>query len=213
MAAFVTDADLVRLAPRVFVDAAEEATDVLSATDGATSVTTLTSAGSDFAALDVDAGDVALIAGEPMEVIERVSATALTVSKPRADDAAAAIAPGDGSAQTLIIRSFARLRTQVEDFTLRLLGVGEISGGIMIESSMILNPSDLTAYLAQRIIAQAYARASSANPAEAALAALAQQHAVEAERVRRSLAIRLDLDGDGEADATRRLSVITLRPR
>lgn len=213
MAAYVTDVDLLRLAPRVFIDAAAEPTDLLSAADGATSGTTLTSVASDFAASDVDAGDVVLIAGEPLEVIERVSATALTVSKPRADDAAAAIAPGDGSAQAVIIRSFARLRTQVEDFTLRLLGIGEISGGITIESSMILNPADLTAYLAQRTVAQVYARASSADPADASLAALAQQHAVEAERLRRSLAIRLDLDGDGEADATRRLSVITLRPR
>lgn len=213
MPQFTTDKDLLRHAPRVFIDAADEATDVLSVSDGDTSGTTLTSATSDFETDGVGAGAVVIVDGVPLEVIARLSPTTLTVSRPRANENDDAIAPGNASAQSVIIRSFARLRDSVEDMTLRLLGIGEIVAGITIEPTMILNTDVLSKYLASRAVAMAYARASAAQPDDAPLAALATQYGREAERSRRSLAVRLDLDGDGEPDATRRLSTITLQPR
>ncbi len=211
MSMFTTDVDLLRRAPRIFLDCAGEATDVIAASDGALSGTTLASASSDFATAEIDAGSVIIVAEEPLEVVSRQSATALTISRPRASDEADSIAPGDASEQSITIRSFARLRDQVESVTLRSLGVGEAFAGVTIEPQMILNPAGLTEYLAARSVAMAYARASSAEPTDAALTMLAQHTAREAESLRQGLMIRLDLDGDGEPDVARRLGVISLR--
>src|SRR6185503_4774975 len=93
----ITDRDLLIMEPSVFTHAGEIATRLATATDGAVSGTALTSASSDFEAAGIAANNVAVIAGAPVEVVNRVQATELEVSLPRATADDAKIAPGDGS--------------------------------------------------------------------------------------------------------------------
>jgi hypothetical protein len=209
--ALITDRDLLLIEPGVFTAAAVAATNLLTVTDGDVSGTTLTSASSDFATLEIDEGNVALVDDEALEIVQRVSATELDVSRPRRTETDEKIAPESGTGRTLRINSFARLIDQTQGDLLQALGMHADDPRQPLDAGDIVNPQPLANMLALRVIARAFGLAAALDGDNASLAARAALFAERADEAAASTAVLLDLDGDGEADATRFAQVAVLR--
>ncbi len=203
----ITDHDLLIIEPTVFMHAQAAATALYASSDGAVADTTLSSAAADFAALGIGSEHVAVIAAtKQVEIIARLSGTQLDVSLPRAASGDAKIRPGDGSSLALVIPTFARLIGQVQAAALRALGLDEDDPDQPLEESDIVNPDAVAAVIALRTLARAFAIAAAQEPADESLAARATLYRGLAAEAAAGAAVLLDLDGDGEADATRRFS-------
>lgn len=205
-----TDIDLLRLEPRLFVDAASAATMLRSGSDGITSGTTFSSAGSDFAAAGIDAGHVIVVGAEVVEVEARQSATSLHVSRPRADDSQDAIDPTPGMDQTFSVPTFERIASQETAWTLGALGIDARHPEHPLDESAVTNAADLRRYVALRVIARGFERAAAGDPGNLALAGRAAHWRAIEQSARHLTAVFLDLDGDGVPDATRRIDDVML---
>lgn len=207
----ITDLDLLRIEPTVFLAAASAGTILLTATDAAVAGTTLSSATSDFAAAAIDAGHAAIFDGEALEIVSRLSTTELEVSRPRDKNAADKISPVAASNKTVKVNSFARLIERTELDLLAALGVRDDQPAQPLTADELINPEPLANVLALRVLARAFAAAAALDPEDATLADRAAMYAGQANHAAASVAVLLDLDGDGEADATRHLTVAALR--
>ena len=204
----ITDIELIRIEPSIFIDAPNAATTLLSAADGAVSGTTLTSAGSDFAAAGIDAGHVAVVGNEAIEIDERLSATTLAVSRPRTSSTEEKIDPTQGTGLAITVRTFARLIEEEQLMILAALGENPTDPDAPIEESQILNVADIGRLIALRTIAQAFAVAAAADPSDLSLAQRWNVYRSRARQAMHHTAVRLDFDGDGIADATRRVDIV-----
>jgi hypothetical protein len=207
----IADVDLLLVEPSIFTAAAAAATSLLSAADAATSGTTLTSASSNFVAAGIDGSHVAVVGSEALEIVERLSATQLAVSRPRAQATDQQIAPPAGSGQTFQIISFARLIDQTQADLLSALGVDEHDPDLPLDESDVVNPAPLARLIALRSIERAFSLASAIDPDDDSLPNRAAHYSALADEVAASTAVLLDLDGDGEADDVRHIHVTVLR--
>ena len=208
----ITDRDLLLVEPSVFTAAATAAaTNILTATDAAVAGTTLSSATSDFAAAGIDEAHVAVFDGEALEIIARLSATQLDISRPRAALTDAKIAPIAGSNKTLKVNTFARLIDRTQHDLLQALGMRDDDPDLPLNANDVVNAADLGHVLALRVLARAFAAAAALEPETASLADRAAILAAQAEAAAASLAVLIDTDGDGVADQTRHLNVAVLR--
>ncbi|MBL9032498.1 MAG: hypothetical protein JNM80_12435 [Phycisphaerae bacterium] len=203
-----TDRDLLVHEPNLFRELGWASQRLVKAT-GAISGTTLTISAYDvdLANAGVAAGHVVVIDGAPLEVVERLSATTATVSRLRADPAGPAIAPSPMSNKPVTIATFAPQVALVRDQVLRLLGLEPP------DESRVTNPDALRRLVALGALHLAYTAASAAGGEQGWSSRTwsrgqfyLQRFADERERVE----ARLDLDGDGIADACRRLNVAQL---
>lgn len=208
-----TDLDLLRLEPRVFLDCADEATVLLSTTDGATTGTALTSTSADFDQHDIDDGSVVIVGSEALEVISRTSTTELEVSRPRSSDEDEQVEPSSGSGLTVEVRTFMRHIARIETQMLRTVGIDPDHPEQPLDEADILNPEALVHAVAVSTIARAYTLAAARNPADDSLEALRAHYARLTEIAFHETRVQIDLDGDGVADATRALDVVTFTPR
>jgi hypothetical protein len=218
LAVFITDRDLLVLEPNLFRDVGWAGQRLLSAT-GSVSGTTLTVPGADFVALGVDAGHVAVLGAnyEAVEVVQRLSATSLQVSRPRADAAGAAIAPSAGTGLAVVIGTFRPQIAIVHRQVLRMLGLGEagsaLGGEAGLDESAVTNPGELALLEAAGTLHLVLGSAGAVGAVGGAGGAMARraEHYREvfaAERGR--TAARVDTNGDGVAEVTRYLNVVQL---
>ncbi|MBX3353417.1 MAG: hypothetical protein KF684_10850 [Phycisphaeraceae bacterium] len=202
--AYSTDRLLLSLEPTLFRDIAWSAQTRLTASDAAIASTTLTSASSDFTAAQIAPGMVALVNDAPLEIVEVLSPTALTVSRLRDDEHDDPIAPLPMSGASLRISTFGPQRAIVHRQLLAALGLDEQS------ASSVTNPHDLALVEAlgalHLILSSAAALVGDASP----LWAKAALYRERFDRARRTLAAHLDLNADGLPDATRRITVVHL---
>jgi hypothetical protein len=203
----IGDRDLLVLEPALFTTAAAGATRIHIATDAALSGATLTSAGSDFTAKDIDAGHVAVVDGVAVEVTSRASGTQLQISLPRASADDAAIQPEPGSGLAMEVLTFARAIAQQQQAFLAEIGFDPDQPGAAIDASAIVNADDVSRLLTLRTAAAAFALAAAASPADEPLAARAALYAKLATRAAAFTIVAIDGDGDGVADMTRHLAV------
>ncbi len=105
--AFSTDRDLLALEPNVFVDVPLVSQQLLRAEDAVVDGTTLSSATSNFAAVDIGAGGVLVASGLTLEVVQRVDAQTLTVSLPRGGVDDPPLAPPLSATVEIAARTFA----------------------------------------------------------------------------------------------------------
>lgn len=208
--ALIDDRDLLIREPSLFLDAGGAATSILSAADGVIASTTLTSASSDFVTLGIGFGHVVVVNGEALEVVSRTDANNLVVSKARASITDPQISPGDGSALNLEVLTFTRLIAEVQAWVLGAFGIDAADPVTPLDETAILNPEEVESLIALRVIAQAFAAASALAPTDASLSQRATLYADLAAEARRQAKAVIDLDGDGIADATRHLDVVTL---
>lgn len=207
---FALDRDLLVYEPTLFRDALFASQIRHQSADAAISGTTLTSASADFAALGVDAGDVAVVDGAPLEVVSRLSSTQLQVSRLREQTSDAAIAPSPASGASLTVATFAPQRKIVHDMLLRAIGVEPTDPAASPGEADITNPQAFLRAEALGALHLIFAAAAPMVGPEAPLAEKARIYAERFARARRLLVAGIDLDGDGLPDAVRRANVLQL---
>jgi hypothetical protein len=208
--AMITDRDLLLIEPGIFKNAMDLATLLIDAADGTVSQTSLSSASSDFESMSVDAGHVAVIEAETTEVIARVSSTELTVSLPRVTSEDPLIAPTAGSGLTVKVPTFGRQINFSQAWVLGALGLDAGDLDLTPDESAILNPCDIERLIALETVARVFAAAAALDPADQSLADSATHYAGEVAAARHRTRAILDLDGDGCADASRRVCTVAL---
>lgn len=207
---FASDRDLIVLEPNLLRDVAWVGQRLVKG-DATISGTTLTLSNHDvdFDAAGIEAGHVVLVDGVAYEVLVRLSALTLTVSRVRADLDDAAIPPAPAGPVPMAIYTFAPQMGLVHDQILRLIGVepqDPVIPGAPTESS-ITNPGMLRRLESLSALHLIYAAASALSPAESPQAARSLMYRTRFGEERERVAVRLDLNGDGYPDATRRLNV------
>ena len=120
---FSSDRDLLLYEPTLFNDLPWVSQQRLSVSDGDVVGTTLMSAQADFEAAQVDVGSILLVGSTPVEVLERVDESTVTVSMARTRTTDAAIPPGDVAAASVVHRTFAPQAALVCGSLLRMLGL------------------------------------------------------------------------------------------
>jgi hypothetical protein len=205
------DRDLVRIDPAVFVDAESVATVLLETSDGFVAGSDLTSTTSDFETLAIDVGHVIVIANQVVEVVQRLNKTKLRVSLPRAGDSDPLIMPDSGTNLAVAVPSFQRQIERAEAWVLGSLGIDLEGAADAPDVADIVNVDELASLVATETLRIVYAMAAALDPENASLAARAVTFADAARALWSGSAARLDVNGDGVTDATRRAGVITLR--
>lgn len=201
--ALATDRDLLALEPNVFRDIVFEAQTLVTASDGAVSGTTLTSSASDFASAGVSAGHVVMVDGAALEVVERLSATELSVSRLRAGSGAL-IPPVAGTGLAVRVSSFGVQIRESEARVMRGLGLTDavVAGEVVAEALAGAGIVRLIALGALELVyAAASTRAEGSDPTWARSAWYGERASAELRRV----GARLDSNADGLADAVRRV--------
>lgn len=206
--AFATDRDLLVLEPNLFRDIAWAGQRRLSATDGATSGDSLTSASSDFGAAGVGAGHVVMLDAIALEVIERVSATELKVSLLRDSAQDEALPPPALSGAKVLVTSFGPQIQSVHEQLLRALGVEPSDTSAAVTASNITNPAALARLEAIGALHLVFSAAAALANEQDRWWLKAEMYRDRFIAQRRRLAIGIDLDGDGVPEATRRLNTI-----
>lgn len=208
---FSTDRDLLAIEPTLFNDVVFPSQTRLEVSDGALSGTTLTSASANFVNAQIDAGDVVLVSGVPCEVIARVNATTLTLSRLRAYLSDDAIPPAAGTSLAVIHRTFEPQARAAHDELLHHLGIdpageSEVTEDAIVSLSVMRDLELLAALI--RIYEAGTLQQEEENRAIFRAKVIDYRQALRV-AMRRGV-IAFDLNGDGVADAVRDLSVIEM---
>lgn len=207
---FSTDRDLLTLEPHVFRDVPFLSQQRVSVTDGVISGTTLTSASADFVASQVEAGSVVLVNDVAHEVISRTDANTLSISLPRASLTDAAIPPGDGSALTVMARTFDVQASLVHDSLLRLIGIEPDDPDNELAEDSVVSLGLMHRLEALGTLEGIYSSAFALVGDNAALREKAREYRRRFQAACATATILIDIDGDGFADSRRTLGVIRL---
>lgn len=208
---FASDRDLIVLEPNLLRDVAWVGQRLVKG-DATISGTTLTLSNQDieFDSAGIEAGHIVLVDGVAYEVLVRLSKLTLTVSRMRTDSGDAAIPPTPVGPVPMAIYTFAPQLALVHNQVLRLIGIepeDPASLGRPTESS-ITNPGTLRRLVGLGALHLIYAAASALSPAQSPQAARAAMYRSRFGAERERVAVRLDLNGDGYPDATRRPNVL-----
>ncbi len=205
---FVTDRDLLVLEPGVFRDVVWLGQRLVRGV-GSVSGTTLTMTSQDtgFDDAGVGAGSVVVIDGVALEVLSRTSGSELEVSRLRESVSGAGVGAGSIVNKVVDVSTFGAQAALVHAQVLRMLGL-EASGSALDAPGEddVVNPQDFSLVEALGTLHVVYASASAAGAGDLAGKAAMYRERFAAERQR--VDARIDLDGDGVADATRRMNVV-----
>lgn len=210
---FCTDRDLIVLEPRLFFDVSWTAQKRLDLPTGGainSAGDTLTVTGADVAALGIEHGFIAVVAGTPVEVIERLNSTQLRISRLRASTNDALIPAVAGAGLKLTIHTFMPQARVVHEQLLRMIGIepGEASAPGRPAAPDITNPRAFALAEALGTLHLIFTSASAAVGGESLLWTKSQTYRERFAAERKRLVAEIDLDGDGEPDAVRRPSVV-----
>ncbi len=207
---FASDRDLLLLEPNLFRDVGWVGQRLTRASSSSVSGTTLTLTSPDVPldAAGVEAGNVAIVNGVGYEVVARLSSTQLTISRPRArlDDPVQPPSPATGV--EAFVHTFAPQLAIVHAQLLRMVGIEPDDPASEPGPSRIVNPTALTRIEALGALFMVFAAASAAAGPESPAGKRAEFYRLRFAEERERAVVRLDLDGDGVADATRRFNVV-----
>lgn len=210
---FATDRDLLMLEPNLFRDVQWVGQRLVSGT-GSISGTTLTLASQDVGldAAGVAAGHIVVVDGAPYEVLARLSASTATISRLRDDPDGAALTPSPVTGKPVQVVTFRPQIAIVHWQVLRMLGIEpEAAPQGQPGEESITNPAALRTLEALGALHLVYAAAAGPGAGDARTSYEWGRMQIYRERFaaeRQCAAARIDLDGDGLPDATRRLNVV-----
>lgn len=207
---FASDRDLLVLEPGVFREVLWLGQRLVRGV-GSVNATTLTMTSQDtgFDEAGVGEGHVVVIEGVALEVLSRTSADEMEVSRLRAGDSGAALGVGTIAGGVVEVSTFAPQLALIHAQVVRMLGLAPSgSGGGAPTEADVVNPEDLRLVEALGALHLVYAAASAAGAEGMASKAAMYRERFSAERQR--VVARVDLDGDGAPDATRRMNVVAL---
>ena len=215
---FATDRDLLILEPNLFRDAGVAGQRLVKGTCDISGTTlTLTAQDVNLAAANIGPGHVALVDGTPYEVLARLSSTTATISRIRPSSADPAQPPSPVTGKTVEFWTFAPQIAVAHGLLLRMLGIDpeDPPAPNQVTEGSITNPASLSHIEALGAIYQAYAAATLTAPAGPAgwshpIWSRAQMFRERFESARQLAAARIDTDGDGIPDATRRFNTLIL---
>ncbi len=206
---FAADRDLIVLEPNLFRDVAWVGQTLVAGTGSITGTAlVMTSQTQGFDAAGVDAGNVLLANGVAYEVVSRISASVLSVSVPRGDVADAPVAPLPVGSTPMSVVTFGPQIVQVHRQVLRMLGIDPDDPEATLGEASVTNPGSLRRLEALGAMHLVLAAAGGPAGPESPLALRAEMYAARFADERRRVSARIDLDGDGVADATRRLNIV-----
>ncbi|MCH8152169.1 MAG: hypothetical protein IH830_07335 [Planctomycetes bacterium] len=211
--AMITDRDLAIVEPSIFIDAGSQATLLYGASNGAIATNTrFTSVGSDFAGKGIDLGHIITVdtPSQVLEVTGPQSTDTVLVSRLRVDSTDPAITLDNATGLTFSIYTFERAIDRAESWVLGALGIGDTGSPDDLDETAITNPQDVGRLIALRTIARVLASASALDPTSDSLTQRAAVYAARAEEATHQTVVRIDLDGDGLPEATRRIDVLAL---
>ncbi|MBL8745922.1 MAG: hypothetical protein JNK58_06145 [Phycisphaerae bacterium] len=209
---FATDRDLLVLEPRVFFDVSWTAQTLVNAASGGTinsAGDTLTLSGGNFVNLGITAGFVAVVGSMPLEVVGRVDATTLSVSRLRSGVTEPVIPAVAGSALKVVIHTFRPQIGIVHGQVMRMLGIEPGAAGEAGRpgETDIKNPSALRLVESLGALHLIYSSAAALVGHDSPMWVKAQMYRERFQAERGRLVVEIDLDGDGEADTVRRANV------
>ncbi len=210
---FCTDRDLLALEPNLFRDGGWSSQRLVSGTAAIAGTTlTVTAPDVEFDDAGIGEGHIALVDGTPCEVVERLSATTLTVSRPRASSADDPIPPAPVADKPLSIYTFAPQIAIVHRQLLAMLGLGASGSGADITEDAITNTGDLTHLEALGALHLIFATLAApggpwSDPAFTRMRLYQERFASE----RAHTLAFIDTDGDGLPDAARRCNAFLTR--
>ncbi|QOJ00588.1 MAG: hypothetical protein HRU70_08825 [Phycisphaeraceae bacterium] len=209
---FANDRDLLVYEPNLFRDLGWAGQRLVKGV-GSIGGTTLTMASQDVAldAASVVAGHVTVVGGTAYEVIARLGPDTLTLSRLRDDPAGPVIPPSPAAGQEVNVTTFTPQIAACHAEVLRVLGIEpDAPGHGGVTEASIVNPGALRRLECLGALASAWSGAAGlqgeGSSAWARAADYRARFAAERGRVR----VLIDLDGDGIADATRRLGAVSL---
>jgi hypothetical protein len=205
---FAQERDMLAIEPHAFTDALWAGRRLASGSAGVSGTTlTTTSSTADFTEAQAQAGQVVVFNGVPLEIISVTSGTVLHVSRLRASVEDDPLPPGDAAGVSFTLVSFAPQIAIVHRQLVGMLGLDR-PGGPGVE--VIVDTLALTHAEALGALHLVYAAASALSGPSSSLVARAAMYADMFSRARQTLAVGLDLDGDGVVDATRRPAIMQL---
>ena len=208
---FATDRDLLVYEPRLFLDVGwlgQRLVRVTAAVASGLAVAT----GTDFGALGVRVGSVASYNDASYEVVQVLGVGQIGLSRLRGEPTDAVIPTPNTPAATLDVVSFRPQLGVMHVQILRMLGIEpeDPREGALTESA-ILNPGSVTRLECLGTLHLIFAAASAAAaPGSIGGSGYAQRALMYRERFaaeRGRVSVLIDVDGDGEPEATRRPGV------
>jgi len=207
---FSNDRDLLAYEPALFTELPLAGQQRLRATDASVVGTTLSSGSADFDAAAIAAGHVVLLFETPCEVLERIDAHTLTVSRLRGSEEEPAIPPGDAANAEIRIRTFAPQARLVHEDLLRTLGIDRDNPAETLSASSVISLATVRQVEVLGTLALAYAAATVAGEDAPPIHAKATHYQRQFDRARRRAVVLIDTNGDGQPDLHRRPANITL---
>ncbi|MEL7473966.1 MAG: hypothetical protein AAGK04_11675, partial [Planctomycetota bacterium] len=164
-----------------------------------------------FDAAGVDAGAVVLLDEAPYEVVSRTSGVVLEVSRLRGSLSDASIPGLPVSSGAMSVATFEPQISMVARQVLRLAGIDSQDASSSPGASDVVNGDELRRVVAlgalHLIFAAAGAPGGSSDGAASTWSARAAWYRERFSSERARVSVLLDLDGNGEVDAARRLDV------
>ncbi len=212
---FATDRDLLILEPNLFRDAAPAGQRLLKGTcDIAGTTLTLTAQDVDLAAARIGPGHVARVDGTPYEILGRLTFTTATTSRPRAGTTDLAQPPSPATGKPVEIWTFAPQIGRAHADLLRMVGIDpeQLSAPGIITEASITNPASLrdVEVLGTLYLIYTFAAGLGTGWTKSPTWERGQVFLQRFEHARQLAAARIDTNGDGLPDATRRLNTIIL---
>lgn len=211
---FAQDRDLLVLEPNLFRDVGWLAQRLVKGTgDIAGGTLALVAQDVTFEAAGVEGGHVVLVgpAGEATayEILERLSATEIAISRPRENLAAPAIAPAPTSNAAVEIWTLRPQIALAHDQAMRMIGIEPGDLDAAPSEADITNISAVRMVEALGALHLIYAAAAGPDGSSASRTfAKAEWYRQRYAAARQHTPVHLDLNGDGQPDATRRFNIL-----